>query len=52
MLAPQHPARLRLSVKVCRLYRQGKISEALDAHYEDMSETKLLARVETYKGVK
>ena len=36
MLAPQHPARLRLSAKVRRLYRQGKISEALDAHYEDM----------------
>jgi hypothetical protein len=36
MLAPQHPARLRLSAKVRRLYRQGKISEALDTHYEDM----------------
>jgi hypothetical protein len=52
MLAPQHPARLRLSAKVRRLYRQGKISEALGAHYEDRSETKLLARVAMYKVVK
>ena len=36
MLAPQHPARSRLSAKVRCLYQQGKISEALDAHYEDM----------------
>ena len=40
MLAPQHPTRLRLSARVRRLYRQGKISEALDAHYEDMVRAK------------
>jgi Restriction endonuclease fold toxin 3 len=36
MLAPQYPARLRLSAKARRLYQQGKISEAIDVHYEDM----------------
>jgi len=39
-LTPQFPVRLQLSAKVRRLYRQGKIGEALDVHYEDMVRNK------------
>lgn len=50
MLAPQSPARLQLSAKVRRLYRQGKIGEALDVHYEDMVRNKTAGQSGTIQG--
>ena len=50
MLTTQAPDGLRLSAKVRQLYRQGKIGEALDAHYEDLVRWKTTGRSGEIQG--
>lgn len=44
LLTTPTPSGLKLSAKVCQLYRRGKIGEALDSHYEDLVRTKTAGR--------